>query len=144
MGHRFLDHTADTGVEVWAPDREGLFAEALRAFTDTITDVTTVEPAVARELAVAADSLPDLMVEWLEELLYRFETEGLLFCRAQAAVGEEAGRFALTARAEGEEYDADRHPLKILVKAVTYHNLEVGEVGRRDDGSWRARVIFDI
>lgn len=141
MGHRFLDHTADTGVEVWAPDREGLFSEALRAFTDTITDVAAVEPVVARELAVGAESLPDLMLEWLEELLYRFETEGLLFSGAQVALREEAGRLALSARAAGEEYDAGRHPLKILIKAVTYHHLEVNH---RDDGTWRAQVIFDI
>jgi len=40
----------------------------------------------------------------------------------------------------GERFDAARHPLKVQVKAVTYHGLEVA----RDEGGWRARVIFDI
>lgn len=143
MGYRFLSHTADTGVEAWAPTREELFAEALTAFTDTVTDVGRVRPQLVRELEVAAPGLPDLMVEWLEELLYRFETEGILFAAAEVTVtaDEEEDLLTLTARARGEEYDPGRQPLKILVKAVTYHHLEVGEGA---DGSWRARVIFDI
>jgi len=140
MGYRVLEHTADTGLVVEAASREELFAEALAGFTDTITVLAQVGAGEERSLAVEGASLEDLLVDWLGELLYRFETEGLLFRRAQVAIEGEPPDLRLRARAWGEAYDPARHPLKVLVKAVTYHALEV----RLTDGVWRARVLLDI
>jgi SHS2 domain-containing protein len=140
LTYRFLEHTADTGLSIEAGSREQLFAEALAGFTDTVTELTRVGEGQRREIAVGAPSLEDLLVEWLGELLYRFETEGLLFRRTEVAIEGEPPDLRLRATAWGEAYDAVRHPLKILVKAVTYHRLEVAE----SDGAWRAQVIFDI
>jgi SHS2 domain-containing protein len=51
------------------------------------------------------------------------------------------GALRLAATARGETYDPERHPIKVLIKGITYHGLEVVEGA---DGRWRARVIFDI
>jgi SHS2 domain-containing protein len=150
---RFLDHTADVGVEIAAPGPRRLFAEALAAFTDTVTVLDRVERREARRLRVAVPAgraaLEDLMVEWLGELLFLFETENLLFREAEVDLpgfdrqspDGDTGEAVLTATARGERYDPDRHPIKVLVKGVTYHLLEVREVPGK---GWRARVIFDI
>ena len=141
MSYRFTSHTADVAVELRAASREALFAEALVAFTDTITDPAAVAPEEEHELAVEADDLPGLMVEWLGELVYRFDVDGLLFREAEVRIEEApAGRFRLAARARGEPYDGDRHPLEVQVKGVTYHELRVEEA----DGGWVGRVVFDI
>ncbi len=153
MSWRFLDHTADVGVEIAAPGPRRLFAEALAAFTDTVTVLDRVEPREERRLRVAVragrTALEDLMVEWLGELLYLFETENLLFREAEVDLpgfgrhhpDGATGEAVLTATARGERYEPDRHPIKVLVKGVTYHQLEVREVPGE---GWRARVIFDI
>lgn len=150
MSFRFLDHTADVAVEVTADSLAGLYAEAARAFTDTVTPLAGV--AEGRTLEVTLD-LPadadlasddashhcareDLMVAWLEELLYRFEVEGFLPARADVELAGDA----LHATLRGETYAPDRHPVKVLVKAVTYHALAV----RPTADGWTARVIFDI
>jgi SHS2 domain-containing protein len=52
------------------------------------------------------------------------------------------GAFRLRGQAWGEPRDDARHPVKVLLKAVTYHGLEVGPVA--DSGDWRARIVFDI
>lgn len=140
MGYRFLNHTADVAFEVEAPARDGLFAEALAAFTDTLTRLETVEERVTRRFELRSSLLDLLLVEWLTELLYAFETEGLLFRSADVRVTGEEGSFHLAAEARGEVEDPERHPGKVLIKAVTYHGLEVVEEG----GGWRARVVFDI
>jgi SHS2 domain-containing protein len=48
----------------------------------------------------------------------------------------------------GERYDESRHPLRSLVKAITYHGLRIWhELGDGDAGEgerWRARVLFDL
>lgn len=141
MSYQLLDHTADIAVEVSASTRDDLFAEALRAMTDCVTEVDRVEPRERRSLDLGALDLDLLLVDWLGELLAAFEVDGLLFCRAEATVADEPGGLHLTAQAWGEPYDAARHPLKLMIKGVTYHGLEVGP---RADGSWRARVIFDV
>jgi SHS2 domain-containing protein len=148
LSHRFLDHTADVAVEIEAPDRAALYAAALAAFTDTVTVLSTVEPREERRLRVAVaagrTALEDLMVEWLGELLFRFETEGVLFRGAGVEITEPpaaAGEVVLTATVRGEPYDPERHPVKVLIKGVTYHELAVV---RRPEGGWSARVIFDI
>jgi SHS2 domain-containing protein len=138
--YRFLEHTADCGLEVEAESRERLFAEALAGLTDTITELARVEERERRDLAVAAASFEDLLVEWLGELVFRFETEGLLFRRAEVAIAGEPPELRLAATAWGEAYDPRRHPLKVLVKAVTHHRLEVTAT----DAGWRAQVLLDI
>lgn len=141
MTYEFTDHTADVAVELRADDRAGVFAEALRAFTDTVTDRKKVDGDEGHDLEAEAASLEELMVEWLGELIYRFDVDGLLFREVNDVKVEETGDgFRLTGRARGEPYDEERHPLKVEVKGVTYHELEVEE----KDGSWRGRVIFDI
>jgi len=148
MSYEFLDHTADVAVELGAATREGLFAEALRAFTDTVTDLDTVDPEEGHDLAVEAQSLEELLVEWLGELVYRFDVDGLLFSEvADLSIEEADAGLRLTGRARGEPYDEERHPLEVEIKGVTYHGLEVerSPAGSGDDeGGWRARVIFDI
>ena len=129
-------------MELRAPSREALFAEALVAFTDTLTDHRRVAPDEVHRLEVTAEDLPGLMVEWLGELVYRFEVDGLLFSRAEVRVEEGDEGWRLVAEARGESYDEEKHPLEVQVKGVTYHRLEVRE--EADGGGWFGRVIFDI
>jgi len=146
MSFRSLDHTADLAVEVTAASRDELFAEAVPAFTDAMVDVDRVEALLSRRFELEAAELPLLLVDWLTELLYLFEVEGLLFRRAEVAIEDrpcdacEMGAVRLRAQAWGEPRDDARHPVKVLLKAVTYHGLEVGPA----DGGWRARIVFDI
>ncbi len=136
-----LDHTADAGVVVTAGGREELFAEALRALTDCITDVDRVRPRERREVQLVADNVELLLVEWLGEVLYRLEVEGLVAAAGRLEITDRSdGGLTLTGEIAGEPHDPRRHPHKVAVKAITYHGLEVA-VG---PGGWRASVIFDI
>ena len=136
-----LDHTADAGVVVTAGDRESLFAEALRALTDCITDVSRVRPLESRAVEAAADDLELLLVEWLGEALYRFDTEHFLASAARLTISDGEGeRRRLTGEMLGEPRDPGRHPHRVAVKAITYHGLEVA----RNPAGWTARLIFDI
>jgi len=140
MGYRFLSHTADVAFEATAATLDELFAEALAAFTDTLTDPEGVKERLSRTFELRAPALDLLFVVWLEELLYAFEIDGHLFRRAETRIEQEAQGYRLTAEAWGEVRDEERHGLKVLIKAVTYHGLEVTETPE----GWRGRVIFDI
>lgn len=146
MTIRFLDHTADVGAEIEAVSLDELFAEAARALLETIVDPAAVRASLHRDFELSAPDLETLFVDWLGELVYVFEVDRQLFRDAAVTVteaeGPETGRgWRLAAVARGEPYDPDRHPIRVLVKAVTHHQLAVG---CGDDGTWHVRVIFDI
>ena len=141
MPWQVLDHTADAGVVVTAGDREALFAEALRALTDCITEVDRVRLRERRQLRLAADNVELLLVEWLGEVLYRFEVEGFVAAGARLEIADRSdGGLTLSGEIAGEPHDPGRHPHKVAVKAVTYHGLKLV---RQHDG-WLAEVIVDI
>lgn len=139
MAYRFLDHTADLGIEVEAATLDELFGEAARAFADCVTEVDALAARKRRALRVVSSDLESLLVDWLSELLFVFETRGELFSAIDAKVSRADGNWQVAASATGEAFDSERHGLKIPIKAVTYHGLEVVE----KNGAWSTRIIFD-
>ena len=140
MGHQFIDHTADVAADLDGKDPGELFASAARALTDTITALETVHPSVTQSVTLAAPTIDDLLVDWLNELIYRFEVQNVLFSQADVVVAQRDGRWIVTGTAGGEPFDPARHPPRVLVKSATYHGLHVVN----DGGTWRARIVFDI
>ena len=140
--HRPLEHTADLGIEVEAPDRDSLFAEAAIALADTVTPVAAIASTIERRLELEAADEELLLVDFLSEILFLFETDGTIFGAAEVRLEGDGQRppVELHAVLRGEEYDEARHPQHTVVKAVTYHGLRVWRDGER----WRARVLFDL
>ena len=139
LSYHFFDHTGDIAVRIEAASAAEVFEQAAVAMTDAVTDVATVQPAGAEHLALESPELDLLLVDFLSELLFRFETRGWLTARAAVEIFS-SDVHRLGARIEGEPLDPSRHPVKVLLKAVTYHGLEV----RHRGDLWVAQVIFDI
>ncbi len=140
MPFRPVEHTADLALEAEAATAETLFAEALRGLTDSITLLDRVGTGTTRRVALHAPALDSLLVDWLTEAIYLFEVENLLFRDAEVKLFEDSDGWRLEALLDGEPADPYRHPIKILLKAVTYHHLAVHPTPT----GWRAHVIFDI
>ena len=140
MAYHFLEHTADLGIEASAASLEELFVECLRAQTDCLTRLHRVEEKDSREIELVSPCLSELLVDFLSEAIYLYETAGLVLANAKLEVTEIEGGWSLSGVVAGEEFDLPRHGLKTLLKAVTYHELSV----RRYRSGWTARVIFDI
>lgn len=135
--YEHFEHTADLGLRIRAASLEELFAEAGRALTGALVGhPDSVRPAQPRSIQLEAAEPPDLLHDWLAELLYLFETERLLFGRFEVALPS----GGLTATAWGEPADPARHEIELEIKAVTYHGLKI-EPG---PGGWLAEVIVDL
>jgi SHS2 domain-containing protein len=140
VSFEFLDHTGDVGFVAEAPTLDGLLAEAVAAFVATVTEPERIESRETRAFTVTAEA-PDLLVHGvLEEVLFRFEVGGFLPRIARATVTEHGREWQAELEVSGERRDAVRHPVKVLVKAITYHALAVERAG----AGWRAKVIFDL
>lgn len=123
-----------------APSLAGLFSESLVAMIEAMTPVEVVRPETTREVHLEADSLEELLVDWLTEALGIFEVEELLPCGADLDVRPEDGAWRLDGSLAGERFDPERHESRVAVKAVTYHDLAIGESAE----GWRAAIVFDI
>ena len=134
---RFLDHTGDLGIEIYGQSLVELFENAGQALFHVITDPSKVQEKVEKEIALSYHDLETLMVDWLGELLYLHDVEGLLLRRFEVRSIEDG---CFEARAWGEFFQERQHVIRTEVKAVTFHQLEV----KQQRGSWRARVILDL
>ena len=135
--YEFIEHTADLGFKAYGASLEKLFAHAAEAFFEALVTIESVKERMERSIQVEADALDNLMVSWLNELLYLYDTERLVFKSFQI---ERIKDYQLKANAQGEILNPARHEIKTGIKAVTYHQLYVKERG----GGWEARVILDI
>jgi SHS2 domain-containing protein len=134
--YEWVDHTAELELQVRSASEAGVYTEALRALGELLAERSpgpegALEPASV-EVAVSAPDRPALLAEWLSELVYLAEAEGLIPERAERL---ELSGTALEATVTGR-LSSPPH----LVKAVTYHRLDMREEG---DG-WRARVVLDV
>jgi len=131
-----IEHTADVGIMAYGADVKEAFANAARGMFSLIVEPGCVRETAHRDIEVTAPDEESLLVTWLNELIYLFDAENMLFSRFEIT---ELGDTRLKARAYGEAVDDTRHRLKTGIKAATYHMVEVD----RGKGG-RVRVLFDI
>jgi SHS2 domain-containing protein len=132
-----VEHTADTGIVAYGGDMREAFANAAYGMFSLMADLEQVREETSRYVEADAGDRESLAVSWLNELLYMFDVEGIVFKRFDIL---ELTNTRLKADAYGEKAEASRHGLRGGVKAATYHMLKVSE----DRGRWRVRVIFDV
>lgn len=139
MAKKYLifDHTADLGVEVYGKTPEELFANAAFAVFDIITDISTIRIAQERAIVVEGLGWEDLLVNYLREILYLFNGEGLLL---KEYVIVKIEPCFLKAVVKGEGFNGEKHRIKTEIKAVTYHQASVTGGSQK----WTGRVIFDV
>lgn len=134
-----FDHTADVGLRVTGKDLDDLFRTAAEGVFDyIIVNRDEVQPSDSETVGLQAESAADLLVAWLNELLYRFETTHRIFGRFDVQVAEDG--TTLQATIAGEPIDRARHVLDHEVKAVTQHGLSL----RHEGDAWIAELILDI
>ncbi len=135
--YRLVDHTADFGIHVFGDNLKDLFENAAYAMFDQITEIDKLEGTNTCNIQIKGDDWPDLMVNWLRELLFIWTGKELLVKHADI---ETFSEYDLTATLSFEPFDSDRHIIKNELKAVTYHQIQVNEV----PSGWEARIIFDV
>ena len=136
----FVDHAADFGMEVRAPTLEACFARAAAGvFASFVPHSPWGGGQAARTVEVRLEEagLEQLLVAWLEELLYESEVTGLLFFDFEV---DQIAEEVMIGRATGRRPAAGEEPAGPAVKAVTWHGLELVQ----ENGAWRARVFLDV
>ena len=141
-GYRHLPHPADVLIEAWGDTLEEAFEYAALGVFEVMTDTSRVEARDRVDVVVEGFDLESLLYSWIEELLYYFDVKQLLFSKFKVREIEKGcgEGYVLKASAWGEPYNPDKHESRTLVKAMTYHLMEI-EAKR---GKVKLRFVVDI
>ncbi len=137
MAFEVLAHPADVGFRATGGSREELFANCAHALMSLIFDTSNIAAPARWELAAEAADEESLLVNWLNEVLYYVDTKRLAFASLDVSF---SSPLHLRCLAAGEERDPDKHPVRVSVKAVTYHQLRLWHTGN----VWTAEVFVDV
>jgi SHS2 domain-containing protein len=129
--YRWVEHTGELELEIAAPTERGVFEEGFAAMRELLASERegTEEP---RRIQLAGSDRAALLADWLGELAFLAESEGLV---PERLVALELGSSTLGAAIEGFR---GRPPH--LVKAATYHRLSFV----RGEAGWLATVVLDV
>jgi len=134
-----VPHTSDIAVAVEAQSLPRLFEHSAAALFDLVTDRNVVVPKRTLRFAARGQSLDDLLVRFLSELLYLQEVKGWRFRCCTVQKLDRVG-LAVRGEAEGEPFEPQRHPRRREVKAITYHQIGI----RREAGRWHVTFVVDV
>ena len=130
-------HTADIGIRVFGKDLKELFENAAFGMFDVIADLEGIKASIEEVIEADGETTEELLVAWLDELLYRFYTKEIIFSKFLI---EELSENTLKAKVFGRPVGANRNRLKVEIKAVTYSDLKIKSSG----GGYQVEIIFDV
>jgi SHS2 domain-containing protein len=132
MSYRWAEHVGELELWVEAPDEAAVFADALEALRELLSDAGERGEAAQLDVEAEGEDRALLFAAWLEELAFLAETQGF--------VPERIERLVLDDRRVHARVGGARGTPPHLIKAVTYHRLSYAVDG---DG-WRATAVLDV
>jgi len=137
MDYEILDHTADVCVRVYGKSIGEVLKNAACAMMDMVTDREKVNPVEEIEIEAQGETEEELLVHWLQEILYFHQAKKMVFRDFEVILLNET---RVKGKAFGENIDLEKHELSSDIKAVTYHNLKIEPL----DDRLKVDVVFDI
>jgi SHS2 domain-containing protein len=135
-----IDHTADIGIVAYGKTKREVFINAAKGMFEIIAgENRDLKENFYAKIKLEAKSLEDLLIAWLNELLYISEVKLVILNKFKI---KELSDGQIKAEVGGTKINHLSIRIKREVKAVTYHRLEIKK--DEESGLWSAQVIFDI
>jgi SHS2 domain-containing protein len=141
MNIKMIEHTADTGFQVYGKTLEELFKNSAKGMMKIILGNEGYGgvrgPDETRNILVEGNEKEDLLFSFLSEVLYLFDGENFIATNF-SDISFSDGTF--TTKANGKIFDPENLRAETEIKAVTYHKMKI----EYKDNFWTTSVIFDI
>ena len=131
--YKVIDHPSDIGIEAFGKDRKELFENSAFGMMDMMFDLSGIKEEASFDVKASADDPESLLVSWLSELLYLSDSKRVALSNFKIT---KISDTELEAKARGGKIGK----VKRFVKAATYNQLEV----KKEKGSWKSRIVFDV
>lgn len=144
-----VEHTSDIGISVIADTLKELFEKSAYGMFSLLVDKMK-EVFCKKKLKIKVDGIDpeSLLVNWLNELLYVYNTKKMLFSKFKLNIYSDKNRrdknkeiLKLSAEIFGEKIIPQKHNICIEIKSATYHNLKIQ---RLVSGKYQTQIIFDV
>lgn len=135
MSFEEISHTADVKIRAKALTLDALFTEAFLALMQVVYG-TDRRDGTIKEIRIESDNVESLVCDFLSEVLFIAEVEGLVFSRADISING----LHLTAVLFGEAFDPVRHSSGTEVKGISYSGLEI----QKDANGYMLDILFDV
>jgi len=138
---KILEHTADIGIMAYGKTKREVFINSAKGMFEIIAGNNNgiTNNNFSCKVILKAEDLENLLVAWLNELLYIGETRLVILNKFYI---KELSNFQIKAEVEGIKINPPSVKIEKEIKAVTYHCLEIKK--DEEKGFWSAQVIFDI
>jgi len=135
MSGRFVEveHTADIAIRASGGNLSELFANAAYGLACQLAETANIEQTVEKRIEVTANDTEELLVTFLNELVYLLERDGSVFLKFCV---REISDSHLIVSASGGQVSERRHS----IKAVTFNDLEVIHSCQ----GYEATIVFDV
>jgi SHS2 domain-containing protein len=132
-----IEHPSDLGIEAHGCSMQELFRNAACGFMSVVVGTSKIEARQNRSVELQGSDRENLFVRWLTEILFLYDAKKYLIADVYFELLSDT---FLRANLFGEPCDPSKHELKLDVKAITYHQLNIEEL----DGEWTGRIFLDI
>jgi SHS2 domain-containing protein len=134
--YEIIEHTADVGIKITGNSLTEIFWKAIHATADLLSGGIEIHPVIERGFSAEEENRETALVSILEEIIYFFEKE--LFLPSVCSVNIENDLYKINLK--GNFVTAEDIKNGTEIKAVTYHQLGIKEIG----DEYQATVIFDV
>lgn len=139
MRYRFVPHTGDAKFQAFGETLEEAFANAALALASLMWDWKKVQKNRKIPVEIEGKDLSQLLVNFLEEILFLFDSKMFLLSSVERMHIEQNEREnRLTADLIGDAY-SPQYSTFGEVKAVTYHELKI-----RKSHHFFVQVVVDV
>lgn len=135
--YEIIEHTADIGIKAYGKDLKELFRNAARGMFEIAADLEGLKPSTSLKIKLEAANYEELLINWLDDLLYNFYTKNIIFSQFNISKLDSGH---IEAEVLGKHIGDNRSRLKSEIKAATFHELEI----KQSNSGYEVQVIFDV
>jgi SHS2 domain-containing protein len=135
MSYEEIPHTADVKIRVRSATLEALFSDAFAALMEVLYGPDR-KGGHRHVITISSDDTESLLRDFLSEVLFVSEVDGLVFARAEIRIDG----LNLTAHMDGEPFDRQRHSSGTEVKGISYSGLAI----THDANGYMLDILFDV
>ena len=137
--YEYLDHTADVQLHAWGDNLGEAFENVAMAMFGYMTEIETVEMALALEMECQGEDMEGLLFHFLDEFLFAFSAEPFFIPRKIVITEFDRQNLRIKCRGFGEQFTLGKHPQGTEVKAITYGSMNI-----YDDDEKKQHELFVI
>ncbi|BCU67167.1 archease [Sulfolobales archaeon HS-7] len=136
--YEYLEHTADVGIRAYGKTLNEAFENSAIALFNLISNIEKINVIKKFSIDILGFDLENLFYKWIESLLIIHDSYNVILSRFNVNI--DMNTLNLSGTVGGETFNRDTHEKRVVVKAITYHEIKIVE----EEGLVMIEFVVDI